>query len=88
MLRGKVLVNGAELASGTELVVFDRKGDSVDIDAGDDDAILFDMHGEPIDEPVVGHGPFVMTARKKIREAFVDFQFGNTGKVPEEEVTA
>ncbi len=73
---------------GTELVVFDRKGDSVEIEAGDEDAILFVMHGVPIDESVVCHGPFVMTASKEIREAFVDFQFGNTGKVPEEEVTA
>jgi len=88
VLRGKVLVNGAEVASGTELVVFERKGDHLEIEAGDEDAILFVMHGEPIDEPVVGHGPFVMNTSKEIREAFVDFHYGKMGKVPEEEVTA
>jgi len=88
VLTGKVLVNGTELAGGTELVLFERKGDHVEIEAGDEDAILFVMHGEPIDEPVVGHGPFVMNTSKEIREAFVDFHYGKMGKVPEDEVTA
>jgi redox-sensitive bicupin YhaK (pirin superfamily) len=43
------------------------------------------MHGQPIDEPVVGHGPFVMNTSKEIRQAFVDFHYGKMGRVPEEE---
>ena len=38
VLRGKVLVNGAEVAGGTELVLFEREGDHVELEAGDEDA--------------------------------------------------
>jgi quercetin 2,3-dioxygenase len=87
VLKGKVLLNGNENASENELVIFDREGDEVEIEAATD-AILFVMNGQPIEEPVVGHGPFVMNTSQEIRQAFVDFHYGRMGKVPEEEVAA
>jgi redox-sensitive bicupin YhaK (pirin superfamily) len=39
------------------------------------------MSGEPIDEPVVGYGPFVMTSMEEIRQAVVDFQAGKFGQM-------
>ena len=83
MLKGKARLNGTEYASATELVVFDRKGDEVEIEAATD-AALFVMNGQPIDEPVVGQGPFVMNTSQEIRQAFVDFHHGRMGKVPAE----
>ena len=44
------------------------------------------MNGQPIDEPVVGHGPFVMNTSQEIRQAFVDLHYGKMGKVPDKEV--
>lgn len=87
VLKGKVRFNGTENASETELVIFEREGDAVEIEAATD-ATLFVMNGEPIEEPVVGHGPFVMNTSQEIRQAFVDFHYGRMGKVPEEEVPA
>jgi redox-sensitive bicupin YhaK (pirin superfamily) len=87
LLKGKALVNGAETASETELVIFDRKGDEVDIEATAD-ATLLVMNGQPIEEPVVGYGPFVMNTSQEIKQAFVDFQHGKLGKIPDEEVPA
>jgi redox-sensitive bicupin YhaK (pirin superfamily) len=86
VLKGKVFLNGTEAASETELVVFDRKGDDVEIRA-DSDAIVFVMNGQPIEEPVVGHGPFVMNTSEEINQAFVDFHHGKLGKIPHDEVT-
>jgi redox-sensitive bicupin YhaK (pirin superfamily) len=87
VLRGKVLLNGAEAASETELVVFDRKGDEVEIEAATD-ATVFVMNGQPIEEPVVGHGPFVMNTAQEIKQAFADFHHGKLGKIPGEKVSA
>jgi len=53
----------------------------VDVEAVTD-ATLFVMNGQPIEEPVVGHGPFVMNTSQEIRQAFVDFHYGKMGKVP------
>jgi redox-sensitive bicupin YhaK (pirin superfamily) len=52
------------------------------------DAVVFVMSGQPIDEPLVGHGPFVMNTSQEIRQAFVDFHYGKMGIVPKDEVLA
>jgi redox-sensitive bicupin YhaK (pirin superfamily) len=82
LLKGEVLVNGQEEARATELVVFDREGAQVTVEARSD-ATVFVMNGQPIDEPVVGYGPFVMNTREEIHRAFADFHQGRLGVVPD-----
>src|SRR6266850_1560630 len=66
----------------TVTVVLDGEVDQVLIEATSD-ARLFVMNGEPIDEPVAGHGPFVMNTPREIQQAFADLQHGRLGKIPE-----
>ena len=40
------------------------------------------MAGEPIDEPVVGYGPFVMNSLQEIEQAIDDFNSGRFGGIP------
>jgi redox-sensitive bicupin YhaK (pirin superfamily) len=85
-VHGEIRVNG-EKVEGTELAVLEREGDEVQLDVITD-AIVFVMSGAPIDEPVVGHGPFVMNTSREIQQAFADFHAGRLGKIPTKEVTA
>jgi quercetin 2,3-dioxygenase len=80
VLKGKISVNG-EAANESELIVLDRAGDEVVIEALTD-AIVFVMNGAPIEEPVTGYGPFVMNTPAEIQQAFRDFHAGRLGKIP------
>ena len=47
----------------------------------DEEAMVLMLTGEPIDEPVVGQGPFVMNTQEEIRQAIRDFQSGRMGQL-------
>jgi hypothetical protein len=81
VLRGTVRVNGGETASDAQMVVFDRAGSEITI-AADTDTTLLVLSGEPIDEPIVGYGPFVMNNQAEIRQAVDDFNSGRFGRIP------
>ena len=42
-------------------------------------ALFLFGHADPIDEPIVAHGPFVMNSEAEIRQAFLDYQAGKFG---------
>ncbi|WP_447741569.1 pirin family protein [Variovorax boronicumulans] len=82
VLRGTVQVNGETVVRDAQMVLLDRAGDALTIDANNDAVVLL-LSGEPIDEPIVGHGPFVMNTRDEIVQAMKDFGSGKFGQMPE-----
>jgi redox-sensitive bicupin YhaK (pirin superfamily) len=78
--RGELLLNGTNSASDVSLAIFDRAGDAVAIECRDEARVLL-LCGEPIGEPVVGQGPFVMNTREEIRQAMIDYQSGRMGSL-------
>jgi quercetin 2,3-dioxygenase len=80
VLSGHVTVGGTQVAGEAEVVLLDRAGTGVTIDA-DGDAMLLVLTGEPIDEPIVGYGPFVMNTETEIRQAVEDFNSGRFGQM-------
>ncbi|MCG6658945.1 pirin family protein [Halomonas campisalis] len=80
VLEGTVQVNGDALVRDAGLVCFARQGDELQLEANNDAKLLL-LSGEPIDEPVVGYGPFVMNSEAEIHQAFADFQAGKFGRL-------
>lgn len=83
VLRGSVRVNGEREAGPASLVLFERSGEGIAIEALEDASVLL-LSGEPIDEPIVGYGPFVMNSEAEIAESFDDFQAGRFGQMQAE----
>lgn len=77
---GRIEFAGGEPLQDADLAVLDRQGDSVVIKVARNANVLI-MSGEPIDEPVVAHGPFVMNTDEEIHQAFEDFQSGRMGRL-------
>ena len=78
VLKGAVRVNGSDAIEAAEVGLFDRAGKSICIDCAKDATALL-LCGEPIDEPIVGYGPFVMNSPQEIRQAVADYQSGKMG---------
>ncbi len=82
VLAGTVKVNRDTALRAAQMATLDAAGRGVTLEASDDAKILF-LAGEPIDEPVVGYGPFVMNTREEIARAVEDFNSGKFGSTLE-----
>jgi len=77
VLSGTLLINGKPIRSA-EMGIFGLEGQSLEIDGADNVRALL-LCGEPINEPIVGHGPFVMNTQQEIHQAIMDYQAGKMG---------
>ena len=83
LLDGSVRINGERHVSGEHLVHFRPDGEAILIEALETSRILI-MAGEPLNEPVVSSGPFVMNSTTEILEAMRDYRMGKMGVLVEE----
>ncbi|ATP50176.1 pirin family protein [Pseudomonas sp. ITEM 17296] len=83
VLRGTVRVNGEREAGPASLVLLERGGEDIVLEALEGASVLL-LSGEPIDEPIVGYGPFVMNSQAEIAESFDDFHAGRFGQMQAE----
>ena len=81
VLRGDVTFNGAHTAHAGELVSFETQSGAVELQAGASEVKILLLSGVPIDEPIVGYGPFVMNTQQEIRQAIDDFNHGRFGAI-------
>jgi redox-sensitive bicupin YhaK (pirin superfamily) len=79
LLAGNMVSNGVEINS-MNLAVMEQGGDAVELSAVTDGKLLF-LAGEPIHEPVVSYGPFVMNYPGEIKQAILDYETGKMGEL-------
>lgn len=77
VISGSVKVGNAWIDSGRS-VAFDRGGGELDMRATQATQLALFI-GEPLGEPVVRHGPFVMTNQSDIDQAIANYQSGKMG---------
>jgi quercetin 2,3-dioxygenase len=63
-----------------EVALLSRDGEGILLNATVPTKVLI-LTGAPIDEPIVGKGPFVMNSEAEIRQAFLDFGGGRFGAI-------
>ena len=80
VLDGTVQVNGEAVLRKAEVATLSVEGSGLRIEANGDAKLLL-LSGEPIDEPVVGYGPFVMNSQQEIIQAIADFNGGKFGRM-------
>jgi len=78
---GRVSAAGRSAQAG-ELLLFGNDGDGLSLVASEAAHVIL-LAGEPIDEPIVQYGPFVMNSVEEIEQAILDVDSGKFGPLPE-----
>lgn len=79
VLHGAIQIDG-QTASVAELAVMERAGSRLEFEVSEDTTLLL-LNGEPLNEPIAGHGPFVMNTREEIVQAINDYNGGHFGQI-------
>lgn len=89
VLSGELTINNNEKLTDKQLTLFNHDGETFTITATAD-TLFFVGSGEPLNEPIAAHGPFVMNTQSEILQAFKDAEMGKMGvlieALPEESV--
>jgi redox-sensitive bicupin YhaK (pirin superfamily) len=82
VLSGALKIDNQTVES-TELAVMEQEGSALEAEIIQDAVVLL-LSGEPFNEPIVGHGPFVMNTRAEIMQAIQDYNNGKFGQIVSE----
>jgi redox-sensitive bicupin YhaK (pirin superfamily) len=78
VVEGEVLVSEDAMVPVNHFILMENKGEEFKIKGLQNSTVLV-LSGEPINEPIAAHGPFVMNTRDELVKAFQDFQNGKFG---------
>lgn len=78
VLHGEIRIGESEVVRAAEMAVMERAGTLLSFTVTEDTVLLL-LSGEPLNEPIVGHGPFVMSTQKEIEQAIKDYKSGAFG---------
>lgn len=79
VLKGQIKINEEKLCKDTDFVLFHNIEGEISVEAMSEEALFIVLSGEPINEPIVSYGPFVMNTIEEIHEAYEDFRRNKFG---------
>lgn len=79
ILKGDAKVNEDKICKEGDFIVFDNVEGEILLESLTEEALFLVLSGEPINEPVVSHGPFVMNTLGEILDAYEDFRNNKFG---------
>jgi len=85
LIKGKMTIDGYGIVGAENLLVFSDEGENISLSFQEDSQFLL-LCGEPINEELAQHGPFVMNNQTEILEAMRDYQMGKMGFLVEEDL--
>lgn len=80
VLKGDVKVNEEMDAKEGDFILFDNVEGEILVESKSEESLFIVLSGEPINEPIVSHGPFVMNTMEEIFQAYEDFRNNKFGK--------
>ncbi len=80
VVEGNIRINGTNIVPADHFALFKNNGENFTIETNEN-AIVLIISGEPILEPIVAHGPFVMNSKTEIYQAFEDVENGKFGRL-------
>lgn len=78
VIEGSIIINNEEKVATDHFALFENVGETFTIEASEDSIVLI-LSGEPLNETIVPHGPFVMNTKEEIHQAFDDYNNGKFG---------
>lgn len=78
VVEGQISVNQSKAVPVDHFVLMANSGETFEVEALENSIVLI-LSGEPIQEPIAAHGPFVMNTREELIQAFEDFEAGKFG---------
>lgn len=79
VLKGEVKVNNDKTFKEKDFILFDNIDGNILVESVTEESLFIVLSGEPINEPIVSYGPFVMNTKEEIYQAYEDFNINKFG---------